>query len=294
MPLKHYALTILFVLVGFSVVASSNAQTNDTSKVEQKPGPLAVNKIKPGEDFEFIATVNGVPITKGLFDINLQAAISQGKKDSPQLRESIKNELINRQLIAQYVLKQDLEKDTDLQDQITQLRQNLYLQLLIEDYLQKSPITNEKLHEEYEKQKQYLGGGTDQATQYKISQIVLKSESDAIAVIGRLQNGDAFAKVAKEVSLDQTTKSDGGVLGWVNPTQLASPIADVVGTLGKGGFNKTPIKVSGAWVVIQVDDTRSSRIPTFEASKGQLRQAIIQQYLADTIKRLREKAKVVQ
>jgi peptidyl-prolyl cis-trans isomerase C len=246
------------------------------------------------DNFEFVATVNGFAISKGLFELNLQAAIAQGQKDTLQLRDAIKNELINRQLIAQEVVKQGLEQGIDMQDQITQLRQNLYLQVFIEDYLKKNPITNEKLREEYEKQKQYLGNGSDSATQYKISQIVLKSESESIAVIGRLQSGDSFTKVAKEVSLDAATKPQGGVLGWASPQQLAPPISDVVGTLGKGGYSKVPIKVSDAWVIIRVDDTRSSRIPNFEASKNQLKQAIIQQYLAETLKRLRESSRIIQ
>ena len=291
MGLKQFALV---VLIGISAVSTVSAQTKSNAKTEIKSEAQSATKSDPKADFEFIATVNGVPITQGLFNLNLQAALAQGQKDTPQLRESIKNELINRQLIMQDVVKQGLDKEVDLQDQITQLRQNLYLQALIEDYLKKNPITNEKLKEEYEKQKQYLGGGSDQATQYKISQIILKSESEAIATVGRLQNGDSFAKVAKEVSLDNATKAQGGSLGWVSPAQLASPIADVVGTLGKGGFNKTPIKLSNAWVIVQVEDTRSSKIPSFDASKNQLRQAIIQQYLAETIKRLRETARVVQ
>ena len=291
MALKHSALV---VLIGISAVSTVSAQTKSNAKTEIKSEAQSATKSDPKADFEFIATVNGVPITQGLFNLNLQAALAQGQKDTPQLRESIKSELINRQLIAQDVVKQGLDKEVDLQDQITQLRQNLYLQVLIEDHLQKNPITNEKLKEEYEKQKQYLGGGSDQATQYKISQIILKSESEAIATVGRLQNGDSFAKVAKEASLDNATKAQGGSLGWVSPAQLASPIADVVRTLGKGGFNKTPIKLSNAWVIVQVEDTRSSKIPSFDASKNQLRQAIIQQYLAETIKRLRETARVVQ
>lgn len=253
-----------------------------------------VHQPSVSKNFEFIATVNGTAITKGLFELNLQAALAQGQKDTPQLREAIKNELINRQLISQEVVKQGLDQGIDLQDQITQLRQNLYLQVFIEDYLKKNPITNENLREEYDKQKQYLGNGSDSATQYKISQIVVKSESESIAVIGRLQSGDSFAKVAKEVSLDAATKSQGGALGWVSPQQLAPPIASMVGTLGKGGFSKTPIKISDAWVIIRVDDTRSSKIPSFEASKNQLKQAIIQQYLAETLKRLRESSKIVQ
>jgi peptidyl-prolyl cis-trans isomerase C len=299
MALKQFALAVLLSIAGLSVASAqtksnTNIDIKSETKAESRPEAKAELKAEPKADFEFIATVNGIPITQGLFNLNLQAALAQGQKDTPQLRESIKAELINRQLIAQDVVKQGLDKEVDLQDQITQLRQNLYLQVLIEDHLKKNPITNEKLKAEYEKQKQYLGGGSDQATQFKISQIILKSESEAIATIGRLQNGDSFARVAKEVSLDNATKAQGGSLGWVSPAQLAPPIADVVGTLGKGGFNKTPIKLQNAWVIVQVEDTRSSKIPSFDASKNQLRQAIIQQYLAETIKRLRETARVVQ
>ncbi|MBU3605141.1 peptidylprolyl isomerase [Polynucleobacter sp. MWH-Creno-3A4] len=246
------------------------------------------------KDFEFVATVNGAPITKGLFEINLRAAFAQGQKDSPQLREAIKNELINRQLIAQETVKQGLDKEIDLQDQITQLKQNLYLQVLIENHFTKNPITTEQLREEYNKQKQQLGNGTDSATQYKISQIVLKSEAEAIAVIGRLQAGETFVKAAKEVSLDAATKSQGGLLGWVSVQQLAPPIANVVANLNKGNFSKSPIRIGDAWVIVRVDDTRSSKIPSFEASQNQLKQALVQQYLGETIKRLRESAKIIQ
>jgi peptidyl-prolyl cis-trans isomerase C len=246
------------------------------------------------DQFEFVATVNGTAITKGLFNLNLQAALAQGQKDTPQLREAIKNELINRQLIVQEVLKEGLDKEIDLQDQITQLKQNLYLQVFVEDHFKKNPITTEQLREEYNKQKQYLGNGSDSATQYKLSQIVLKSESESIAVINRLQNGESFATVAKQVSLDGASNAQGGAVGWVSPAQIPQPISNVIANLTKGGFSKSPIKVGDVWVIVKVDDTRSSKIPSFEASQNQLKQSIIQQYLAETIKRLRESAKIVQ
>ena len=260
---------------------------------------LAVSRSGTGSgdgknDFEFVATVNGTPITKGLFDLNLKAAIAQGQKDTPQLREAIKNELVNRQLIVQEVLRQGLEKNVDLEDQIAQMRQNLYLQVYIDEYLKNDPITDQELLEEYNKQKQYLGGGGDTATQYKISQIALRSESESILVISRLQTGESFAKVAKDVSLDAATKAQGGLVGWVAPQQLAPAIASAVGSLQKGGFTKNPIKVGDAWVIVRLDDTRSGKIASFEASKGQLKQAIIQQHMNDVIRRLRESSRIVQ
>jgi peptidyl-prolyl cis-trans isomerase C len=179
------------------------------------------------EGFEFVATVNGVPISKGLLDLNVNLAIGQGQKDSPQLRESMKNELISRELIAQAATKEGLAKDIDLTDQITQMKQTLLVQAYLEAHFKKNPISDAMLKEEYEKQKQALGGGTS-VSQYKVSQIVLSNESAAIVVSGRLAKGDDFSKVAKEVSIDDATKAQGGSLGWVSQNQLLPAISTVM------------------------------------------------------------------
>jgi len=226
--------------------------------------------------------------------LNVQAAISQGQKDTPQLRQSIKEELINRALIAQEATRQGLDKEIDFRDQYTQLRQSLLLQAYIDEYLKKSPITEAKLREEYEKQKQAMGANGNAAPQYLLSQIILNSESEAIAAIGRLQGGEPFAKVAKEISRDSATKSQGGQLGWVMIPQVATQIADVMVNLQKGSFSSTPIKLQGAYIVIKVDDIRSTKIASFKESKNQIRQALIQKHLNESIKKLRDSAKVVQ
>lgn len=243
------------------------------------------------ESFEFIATVNGVPITKGLLDLNVNLAIGQGQKDSPQLRESMKNELISRELIAQAATKEGLAKDIDLTDQITQMKQTLLVQAYLDAHFKQNPISDAMLKEEYEKQRQALGGGTS-INQYKVSQIVLSNESAAIAVSGRLAKGDDFSKVAQEVSIDDATKAQGGSLGWVSKNQLLPAISTVMTGLKKGATS-SPIQIQGGWVIIRLEDSRSAKIASFETSKPQLRQAIIQQYLNQTLKRLSESAKIV-
>jgi peptidyl-prolyl cis-trans isomerase C len=243
------------------------------------------------EAYEFVASVNGVPITKGLLDLNVNLAVSQGQKDSPQLRESIKNELINRELISQAATKEGMARDIDLTDQITQIKQTLLVQAYLEAHFKKNPISDASLREEYEKQKQSLGGGSS-VTQYKVSQIILSSESAAIAVSARLAKGEDFSKVAKEVSIDDATKAQGGSLGWVSPSQLLPAISTVMTSLKKGATS-SPIQIQGGWVIIRVEDSRSAKIASFEASKPQLRQAIVQQYLNQTLRRLSEGAKIV-
>ena len=264
-----------------------------TSVLALTPIQLLAQAQKGLTDYEFIASVNGAPISKGLLELNLKNAVSQGQKDSPELRQALKDELINRELIAQAAVKEGLEKSIDLADQIAQLKQTLLLQAFLENHFKKEPITDAKLREEYERQKKLIGDNST-AIQYKVSQIILPTESEALGVIARLQKGESFTKLAKEVSIDNASREQGGSVGWILPQQILRPIADVMVNLNKGAITNSPIQVQGGWVIIKVEDKRTMKMPTFDEAKNQVRQALVQQYLVETVKRLRETAKIVQ
>lgn len=291
MPIYSLRTQILGLIAPCFLIFSNHAHG------QTKQETASIDKVDKAEkkdaQFEFVATVNGIPITQGLLDLNVQAAVNQGQKDTPQLRQAIKEELINRALIAQEATRQGLDKEIDFRDQYTQVRQSLLLQAFIDEHFKKTPITEAILLEEYEKQKQAMGGGST-APQYQLSQMTFNTESEAIGAIGRLQNGEPFAKVAKEISRDAGIKSQGGLIGWVMAPQVASPIADIMVNLPKGSFSTTPIKLQNAYVVIKVDDVRSTKIASFKEAKNQIRQALVQKYLSESIKKLRESAKVVQ
>ena len=87
---------------------------------------------------------------------------------------------------------------------------------------------------------------------------------------------------------------NGGAIGWILPQQILRPISDVMVNLNKGAINNSPIQIQGGWVVIKVEDRRTMKVPNFEESKNQIRQALVQQYLQENVRRLRESAKVVQ
>ena len=264
-----------------------------TSVLALTPIQLLAQAQKGLTDYEFIASVNGAPISKGLLELNLKNAVSQGQKDSPELRQALKDELINRELIAQAAVKEGLEKSIDLADQIAQLKQTLLLQAFLENHFKKEPITDAKLREEYERQKKLIGDNST-AIQYKVSQIILPTESEALGIIARLQKGESFTKLAKEVSIDNASREQGGSVGWILPQQILRPIADVMVNLNKGAITNSPIQVQGGWVIIKVEDKRTMKMPTFDEAKNQVRQALVQQYLVETVKRLRETAKIVQ
>jgi peptidyl-prolyl cis-trans isomerase C len=253
----------------------------------------AQSKADAKTDYEFVATVNGSPITQGLLNLNIRALVNQGQKDTPELRQAIKEDLINKELIAQEATKQGLANQIDFPDQITQLKQNLLLQAFVEEHFKKDPITDAKMREEYDRQRKLMGEGSN-GTQYRLSQILVSNETDALDLIRRIQKGELFGKLAQEYSMDQGSKTQGGSLGWVMPGQVIPAVATAMSALPKGGVTQTPIQTQSGWVILKLDDKRAFKIPSFEETKPQIRQAIVQQYIAETIKNLRSNARIVQ
>lgn len=242
---------------------------------------------------DFFATVNGTPLTNGLLILNIKAAMAQGQKDSPELQKALKEELINRELLTQEAIKQGLDKDIDFRDQIAQLKQTLMIQAFLENHFQKNPISDARLREEFDRQKKLIGEGAS-ASQYRLSQIIVSNETDAMDLIRRIQKGELFGKLAQEYSVDQASKVNGGQIGWVLPGQVVPQVANVIVNMNKGAVTNAPIQTQGGWVIVKVDDKRPFKLPTFDEAKPQLRQAIVQQYLAETVKKLRDSAKIVQ
>jgi peptidyl-prolyl cis-trans isomerase C len=242
---------------------------------------------------DFFATVNGTPLTNGLLILNIKAAMAQGQKDSPELQKALKEELINRELLTQEAIKQGLDKDIDFRDQIAQLKQTLMIQAYLENHFQKNPISDARLREEFDRQKKLIGEGAS-ASQYRLSQIIVSNETDAMDLIRRIQKGELFGKLAQEYSVDQASKVNGGQIGWVLPGQVVPQVANVIVNMNKGAVTNAPIQTQGGWVIVKVDDKRPFKLPTFDEAKPQLRQAIVQQYLAETVKKLRDSAKIVQ
>lgn len=280
MKLRNGALAFVIAMTGIGIAPHALAQAS-----------AAASSAKP--DFEFVASVNGTPITQGLFNLTLRALISQGQADSPELRQAVRNDLINKELVAQEATRLGLANTIDFPDQITQLRQNLLLQAFLENHFKKNPITDAQLREEYDRQRKLMGD-TSNAFQYRVSQIVVSTETDAMDLIRRLQKGDLFGRLAQEFSIDTASKAQGGSLGWMMTGQVIPAVANVLPTMAKGAITPKPIQTPAGWVILKLDDKRAFKIPTFEESRPQLQQALVQQYLGQAIQGLRTNAKIVQ
>lgn len=235
-----------------------------------------------------VATVNGVSVPAALLEHVVRNNAKQDIKDTSELRQVIRNELIIREVLSQEATRRGLDKTEEAKNQLFLLRQNYLTELLMADHLEKNPVSNEEVRKEYDRQAAQLTG----VQQYKISNVVLADEADAKTALARLKKGERFEVVAREMSLD-ASKQQGGDMGWLLADQIVPLISNVVVNLPKGATVAAPIQTPSGWHVIRLDDKRPYAVPGFEESKERVRQILMLQKRMNFTNQLQNQAKIV-
>jgi peptidyl-prolyl cis-trans isomerase C len=235
-----------------------------------------------------VATVNGKPITKANVDEFVKLLGTQGATDSPQLREQVKEELINRQVMVQAAEAAGLLKDATITVELELARQGILVRALMADYLKKNPITDAKIQAEYDKLKK----AEDGKFEYEVRHILVEDEKTANDMQAKLKAKSAkFEELAKS-SKDPGSAEKGGNLGWAADSNYVEPFAKAVAATPKGQLSEKPVQSQFGWHVIEVLDKRPVAFPPLEQVRKELEQMMREQTLAAYQADLRSKAKV--
>jgi peptidyl-prolyl cis-trans isomerase C len=217
-----------------------------------------------------VATVNGVAISRDVFDL---AAKSLASKATADLSDEQKNELLDNLISAEAVSQQAVKdgidkKNTELAASLAFSRMQLMQQGANEAYLKGKDSTEAELKAEYDKRvsemPKYL---------YKAHHILVKTEAEAKTAIARVKKGEKFEAVAKAVSLD-TSGKEGGDLGEFPASTMVKPFADAVMALAKGEVTQVPVQTQFGYHVIRLDDKRDNVAPPFDGVKSQIDQLV--------------------
>lgn len=231
--------------------------------------------------------VNGVTIPAARFEAMAKELDAQGHPASPERENAIKEELVNREVLAQAAKKRGLDKDPVVQAEMAMSSQAVLIRSLFENEVKTHPISDADLEKQYEQFKASMG-----TNEYKVRHILVDKEDEAKAIIDQLNKGADFAKLAKEKSKDPGSKDNGGELDWGPAGRYVKPFADAVTSLKKGEYTKVPVKTDFGYHVIQVEDVRPLKVPTFAEMKEQFRQRAQQQQIQKFVAELKAKAKI--
>ncbi|MGE5093679.1 MAG: peptidylprolyl isomerase [Betaproteobacteria bacterium] len=270
-------LAVALVAGTFALAAGAQDKAEKPSK-SKAPASASTGKM----------VVNGVTIPQSRIEAMNKELTAQGQPDTPERSKAVKEELVNREILAQAALKRGLDKNPDIQAQMEMAKQAVLVRALFENEVKQHPITDAELQQQYDQFKSSMG-----TNEYKVSHILVDNEADAKSIIEQLRKNPAdFGKIAKEKSKDPGSKDNNGDLDWGPAARYVKPFADAVQSQKKGEISAAPVKTDFGYHVIRVDDVRPLKVPEFSELKEQFRQRAQQQQIQKLVMDLRQKAKV--
>jgi peptidyl-prolyl cis-trans isomerase C len=256
-------------------------------KKEKAAKPAAKPSPKPAARSGPVATVNGVAVPQARADFMLQQQAQRGAPDNEQMRKAVREELINREVLAQEAQRSGAARVPEVQTQLDMVRQEILVQYYLRDFARKNPITEAEIQKEYDRAKAQHGD-----KEYKARHILVETEDQAKGLIGELKKGAKFDELASKNSKDTGSAQRGGDLDWNVPATFDKQFSEAMMKLEKGKYSEAPVKTRFGFHIIQLDDVRPAKFAALGEVRPRIQQMLVQNKIDELIKGLRAKAKI--
>ncbi|MEY9605311.1 peptidyl-prolyl cis-trans isomerase C [Bradyrhizobium japonicum] len=232
-----------------------------------------------------VARINGVEIRQseiallsGDPDVAVPQALSAEEK-----RDYLVNYAADLILMEKAAEQQGIMNSNELKQRLALSRRKLAAQLLMQSIATKAstPAELEKAYAEVTKQ-------VDKVDEIHARQIVLRTESEARAVLKELNDGKDFGDLAKARSIDPGA-SQAGDLGYFTKDQLSPEFAEVAFKLSKGQMSD-PIRTEAGWHILKIEDKRKKIIGSLDDMKEELRLYLTRKAQLEFMAKVRETA----
>ncbi len=235
----------------------------------QQKGATGSSSTPTASDSAPVAVVDGVTISRDFYDFYIMRASGHSPSDlSADQREQALDSLVRAQVVAEQAEKDGVTRDPDTVNLLALSRLNILEQAVSNQYLKDRKPTEEQLRTEYETEVAAMP-----RLEYHARHILVATEPFADRIIDQLNHGANFEDLAKKQSMD-SSKSNGGDLGWFTTANMVKPFADAVMSLKPGEFTQKPVHTQYGWHVIQLVETRPLSPPTFDSVQQRLVQVL--------------------
>jgi len=231
--------------------------------------------------------VNGTAIPRSRLDYMMRQQVARGAPDNEQTRNGVREDLINRELVAQEAARSGSAKRQEVQLQLEMARQEVLVGAYINEYMKKNAVTDADVQQEYDRARAQAG-----TTEYHARHILLESEEQANRVLAELKKGGKFDELARKSSKDEGTRERGGDLDWNVPAAFDKAFSDAMVRLEKGQITSAPVQSRFGFHIIQLEDQRAVNFPPLAQVRPQIQQRLARQKVEALVRDLRAKAKV--
>jgi peptidyl-prolyl cis-trans isomerase C len=240
------------------------------------------------QEDKVVATIGGKPVTEADIALAVSDLDEQfARLPEEQRRAAALSAIIEIRVMADEAAARGIDKDAAFQRRIAFLQQRALHAALIDTEIA-GKITEDEVRARYDQQI----AATPPVNEVKARHILVKTKEEAEAIIKRLDAGESFETIAKEVSTDPGSGANGGDLGWFGPGQMVPEFEQAAFALEVGAHSKEPVQSQFGFHVIKVEDKRAQQPPAFEQVKEQFRSMILREKYFALVEALRAKAAV--
>lgn len=237
------------------------------------------------------ARVNGDTITQDELQLKIDRLPPYYRAIANEQKAKFLDEMINEKLFLKEAYKRGVDRNKDVKDLLDEAKKKIIVAKFVEDEITKNTEISDKEIEEYYRlhKKEFVT-----PERYKASHILVSTEPEAKSVLDRLNKGEDFAAIAKEVSID-LSKTNGGDLGYFTEGQM---IPDFEAACFKLEVGRTSgiVKTQFGYHIIKLTDKKPSQVKTLNEVSDQIKLRLLdmkkREKLEDVIKKLREKASI--
>ncbi len=228
------------------------------------------------------AVVNGKNITVAEIKdaYNMNPAI-KAKVPFNEFYEKTLDVFVDGELVYQAAVADKVTETPEYQKQLKAAKEELARKVYLEKKVDKM-VSDDQLKKVYADYKKSFKAEKE----VKAKHILVDSEAKANEVIGKLNKGGNFDKLAKEYSKEPAD------LGYFPKEAMVPEFANAAFALKKGQYTKAPVKTQFGYHVIKVEDIRDAKPQPYEKIKPQLKGMMAQGAMGKVFEDINKNAKV--
>jgi peptidyl-prolyl cis-trans isomerase C len=181
--------------------------------------------------------------------------------------------LVDHAALEQKARRLHLDEDPAVRRRMNTAAGRALEQALLEQ-LQGQQVTEQALVTSYNE----IYGGKTTVDEVQVRVMLLGTEADAVKAQARLQAGEDFATVAREMSRDSSAPR-GGDLGFLRREQMQPDIAAAAFSLKPQETTPRPVRTRNGWYIIKVEQRISAPRPSFDSVRDELSRLLTQQMI---------------
>lgn len=253
--------------------------------------PAPVNDLAVVEDSSAVAAyVDGEPIyvSDVILAAEAEGAIEEGDELEPDSAEfnRVLDGLIDVRLMAMEAEARGLNEDPQARFRLQSIRDNTLSNILIETVVAER-VDEAAVRKMYEAQISISELGEEA----HVRQIVVPTKADMDAIMAELDSGTDFAVLASQRSIDESTRLEGGDLGYLSEDSVPPAFAQAIKSTATGGVSR-PFETSNGWRVLKIEERREEAPPSLEELRGPILNYLGMIEIDKLLKQLRSESQI--